>query len=152
MIKQIIDAFKETSLKHILVNDVFYQDQINLQPNNKYFQVSIENDPIMTTIGKLQLNINVLGLGDELETQDKALQIGLAIIDRTVATHRSIMNLDTCSALAISKISDDLAAGVRFSIVLTIPLPIDYCTLNDYFSDKVKSEEPTLDLKPILLK
>ena len=66
MIYQIVEAFKETALRHKGVFTFKYQDKIliNAQPNNKYYEVIIETDPYFGQVGDnhtLTLNMDVLG-------------------------------------------------------------------------------------------
>ena len=79
MINQIVEAFKEGSLKHRAVWTFKYQDRIliNAQPNNKYYQVILETDGYFEQSGEyhtLTINLNVLGFvnTDEQTTQDIA--------------------------------------------------------------------------------
>ena len=174
MIYQIVEAFKETALRHKGVFTFKYQDKIliNAQPNNKYYEVIIETDPYFGQVGDnhtLTLNMDVLGFVDidEVTTQDIACQIGLSIINKVVADNRMIMSLNNYSILCFTKNTDDVSAGARFTIELTVPSFIDFCTEPDNFlTDKEYEEkldnkeelylgEPKedkgLDLKPLKL-
>ena len=176
MINQIVEAFKEGSLKHRAVWTFKYQDRIliNAQPNNKYYQVILETDPYFGQVGDnhtLTLNMDVLGFVDidEVTTQDIACQIGLSIINKVVADNRMIMSLNNYSILCFTKNTDDVSAGARFTIELTVPSFMDYCTEPSYFLDdeeyelkmqKMKDPElnlgeqvidDRLDLKPLRL-
>ena len=172
MIYQIVEAFKETALRHKGVFTFKYQDKIliNAQPNNKYYEVIIETDPYFGQVGDnhtLTLNMDVLGFVDidEVTTQDIACQIGLSIINKVVADNRMIMSLNNYSILCFTKNTDDVSAGARFTIELTVPSFIDFCTEPDNFltdeeyQEKLDNEkelylgEPKedkgLDLKPL---
>ena len=176
MINQIVEAFKEGSLKHRAVWTFKYQDRIliNAQPNNKYYQVILETDPYFGQVGDnhtLTLNMDVLGFVDidEVTTQDIACQIGLSIINKVVNDNRNLMSLIGYSILLFTKNTDDVSAGARFTIELTVPSFIDYCTEPSYFLDdeeyelkmqKMKDPElnlgeqvinDRLDLKPLRL-
>ena len=132
MIYQIVEAFKETALRHKGVFTFKYQDKIliNAQPNNKYYEVIIETDPYFGQVGDnhtLTLNMDVLGFVDidEVTTQDIACQIGLSIINKVVADNRMIMSLNNYSILCFTKNTDDVSAGARFTIELDLkPLKI----------------------------
>ena len=172
MIYQIVEAFKETALRHKGVFTFKYQDKIliNAQPNNKYYEVIIETDPYFRQVGDnhtLTLNMDVLGFVDidEVTTQDIACQIGLSIINKVVADNRMIMSLNNYSILCFTKNTDDVSAGARFTIELTVPSFIDFCTEPDNFltdeeyQEKIDNEEELylgepkedkgLDLKPL---
>lgn len=176
MIYQIVEAFKEAALRHKGVFTFKYQDKIliNAQPNNKYYQVIIETDPYFGELGQnhtLTLNMDVLGFVDidEITTQDIASQIGLSIINRVVNENRMIMSLNSYSILCFTKNTDDVSAGARFTIELTVPSFIDFCTESENFltdeeyQEKLDSmkdtelnlgepkEDKGLDLKPLKL-
>lgn len=148
MIYQIVEAFKETALRHKGVFTFKYQDKIliNAQPNNKYYEVIIETDPYFGQVGDnhtLTLNMDVLGFVDidEVTTQDIACQIGLSIINKVVADNRMIMSLNNYSILCFTKNTDDVSAGARFTIELTVPSFIDFCTEPDNFLTDEEYEE-----------
>lgn len=148
MIYQIVEAFKETALRHKGVFTFKYQDKIliNAQPNNKYYEVIIETDPYFGQVGDnhtLTLNMDVLGFVDidEVTTQDIACQIGLSIINKVVADNRMIMSLNNYSILCFTKNTDDVSAGARFTIELTVPSFIDFCTEPDNFLTDKEYEE-----------
>lgn len=174
MIYQIVEAFKETALRHKGVFTFKYQDKIliNAQPNNKYYEVIIETDPYFGQVGDnhtLTLNMDVLGFVDidEVTTQDIACQIGLSIINKVVADNRMIMSLNNYSILCFTKNTDDVSAGARFTIELAVPSFIDFCTEPDNFltdeeyQEKLDNKEELylgepkedkgLDLKPLKL-
>lgn len=174
MIYQIVEAFKEVALRHKGVFTFKYQDKIliNAQPNNKYYEVIIETDPYFGQVGDnhtLTLNMDVLGFVDidEVTTQDIACQIGLSIINKVVADNRMIMSLNSYSILCFTKNTDDVSAGARFTIELTVPSFIDFCTepenflTDEEYQEKLDSmkdselylgepkEDKGLDLKPL---
>lgn len=176
MIHQIIEAFKETALKHKAVWTFKYQDKIliNAQPNNTYYQVIIETDPYFQQYGEnhiLTINMDIMGFveEDEVTTQDIASQIGLSIINKVVNDNRRLISLKGYSILLFTKSTDDLSAGARFTIQITVPSFIDYCAEPSYFledeeySEKLESmkeselnlgevkQDNGLDLKPLKL-
>lgn len=154
MIYQIVEAFKETALRHKGVFTFKYQDKIliNAQPNNKYYEVIIETDPYFGQVGDnhtLTLNMDVLGFVDidEVTTQDIACQIGLSIINKVVADNRMIMSLNNYSILCFTKNTDDVSAGARFTIELTVPSFIDFCTEPDNFLTDEEYQEKLENMK-----
>lgn len=46
------------------------------------------------------------------------------------------------SILTLSRFSDDSSAGVKLSLVLTIPNGVNLCELDDHFNDEPYPEEP----------
>ena len=87
--------------------------------------------------------MDVLGFVDidEVTTQDIACQIGLSIINKVVADNRMIMSLNNYSILCFTKNTDDVSAGARFTIELTVPSFIDFCTEPDNFLTDEEYEE-----------
>ena len=61
-----------------------------------------------------------------------------------VETHRraSQKKLYDYSILTLSRFSDDSSAGVKLSLVLTIPNGVNLCELDDHFNDEPYPEEP----------
>lgn len=174
MIYSIVEAFKDVALRNKAVWTFKYQDSIliNAQPNDKSYSVIIETDPLMSfnsSNGTITLNMDIMSFVDstECEVQDIAAQIGLSIIHKVVDTNRSIMSLSNYSILFFTKKSDNVCAGCRFTIQLTIPEFINYCTLEDSYlteeeyTEKLTSmkdteldlgepkEDKGLDLKPL---
>lgn len=146
MIYHIVNAFKETALKHKAILTFKYQDQIliNAQPNNKHYSCIIETDPLFGEVNgnhTLTLNMDILGVGDELEVQDIASQIGLSIINKVVNDNRNIMSLRTYSILLFTKKSDDSCAGARFTIQLIVPSFMDLCIEDEYWLTDEEYEE-----------
>ena len=132
MIYQIIDILKQTALYHKNVYTFKYQDKllINAQPNNNYYEVIIETDPLLQSLGdnnRLTLNMTILGFGDQLEVQDIAAQIGLSIINKAVTDFPNILSLENYEMLFISRTTDDRSSGVRITINFIVPSFIDYC-------------------------
>ena len=151
MIDQVINAFKDASLKHKAVWTFKYQDKINLQPNNKHYSVSIETDGLFSSSAYglvLTLNMNVLGFVEvnEQTTQDIASQIGLSIINRVIKENRNILSLKDYSILLFTKRTDDVCSGARFTIQISVPEFIDYCIEDDYFLTDEEYEEKLISL------
>ena len=148
MIYQIVEAFKETALRHKGVFTFKYQDKIliNAQPNNKYYEVIIETDPYFGQVGDnhtLTLNMDVLGFVDidDGPPHDNPCQLGPSTNNPGVADHRMIKSLNNYSILCFTKNTDDASAGARFTIELTVPSFIDFCTEPDNFLTDEEYEE-----------
>lgn len=152
--KYIIDRF----YKHLLVKTVKYQQEIliNAQPNNRYFEVVIDNQPILNSTeneGVLQMNYNIIILGNndnELTIQDNALHIGLDVI-YYLNTNRDIypISVEEYSFVGLSSYTDDNASGVRLSLTLSIPSPINLCEDNfDEDKDFSRDSDFIIDLNP----
>ena len=86
----------------------------------------------------------------------------MAFID-TQEAFQGILSVYDYSILTLSHYTDDNAAGVKLSLVLQMPSPLNWCTLDDNFDDEPHEEEqdkeidiPTtevgeLDINPIKL-
>lgn len=171
MIYSIVEAIKETALKHKGVMTFKYQDKLltNAQPNNQYYEVIVETDGYfkqVKDIHTLSINMSVLGFVDksELETQDICSQIGLSIINKVCQDNSWLMTLLGYSILLFTKRTDDSASGARFTIELAVPSFIDWCSEQDNwltdeeYEEKIKESDKLnlgedrvysgLDLKP----
>lgn len=171
MIYSIVEAIKETALKHKGVMTFKYQDKLltNAQPNNQYYEVIVETDGYfkqVKDVHTLSINMSVLGFVDksELETQDICSQIGLSIINKVCQDNSWLMTLIGYSILLFTKRTDDSASGARFTIELAVPSFIDWCSeqnnwlTDEEYEEKIKESDKLnlgedriysgLDLKP----
>lgn len=177
MLKDIINIIKEVSLKHKGVKTFKYQsdDLNNAQNNHKYYQVYVDDISlhqlnITTNIFKAEFQVYVLGFVDDendvLTVQNNAYTIAadiVAYID-TQEAFQGVLSVYDYSILTLSHYTDDNAAGVKLSLVLEMPSPVDLCSLEDNFNDEPFEDEPDkeidlneeeigdIDLKPITLK
>lgn len=171
MIYSIVEAIKETALRHKGVMTFKYQDKLltNAQPNNQYYEVIVETDGYfkqVKDVHTLSINMSVLGFVDksELETQDICSQIGLSIINKVCQDNSWLMTLIGYSILLFTKRTDDSASGARFTIELAVPSFIDWCSeqnnwlTDEEYEEKIKESDKLnlgedriyngLDLKP----
>ena len=171
MIYSIVEAIKETALKHKGVMTFKYQDKLltNAQPNNQYYEVIVETDGYfkqVKDVHTLSINMSVLGFVDksELETQDICSQIGLSIINKVCQDNSWLMTLMGYSILLFTKRTDDSASGARFPIELAVPSFIEWCSeqnnwlTDEEYEEKIKESDKLnlgedriyngLDLKP----
>ena len=176
MLKDVINILKDISLRHKGVRTFKYQSDIynNAQNNHKYFQVYVDDVSlhelnITTNIFKAKFEVYILGFVDFdttiLDVQNNAYTIAvdiMAYIDELEAL-KGVLRVYDYSILTVSHYTDDNAAGVKLSLVLEMPNPVDLCTLEDNFNDEPYDEpEDTeidindtevgdIDLKPINL-
>ena len=179
MIKDVINVIKNAALRHKGVRTFRYQgdDLNNAQNNYKGYQVYVDDIShsqlnITTGIFKVEFQIYVLGFADGtsgntiLDVQNNAYTIAcdiMAFID-TQDEYRGILSVYDYSILTLSHYTDDNSAGVKLSLVLEMPSPLNWCTLDDNFNDTPYEEPedtpidvPTesvpddLDIKPITL-
>lgn len=176
MLKDVINILKDISLKHKGVRTFRYQSDIlnNAQNNHKYYQVYVDDIShhqlnITTNIFKAEFQIYILGFVDDendvLTVQNNAYTIAadiMAYID-TQEQFKGVLRVYDYSILTLSHYSDDNAAGVKLSLILEMPSPVNLCTLDDNFNDEPYEEDPDkeidlnindvgdIDLKPIEL-
>lgn len=176
MLKDVINILKDISLRHKGVCTFKYQSDIlnNAQNNHKYYQVYVDDISlhqlnITTNIFKAEFQVYVLGFVDDendvLDVQNNAYTIAadiVAYIDAQEA-FQGILSVYDYSILTLSHYTDDNAAGVKLSLVLEMPSPVNLCTLEDNFNDEPYEDEPDneidlnineigdIDLKPINL-
>lgn len=176
MLKDVINILKDISLRHKGVRTFKYQSDIynNAQNNHQYYQVYVDDISlhelnITTNIFKARFEIYILGFTDDentiLDVQNNAYTIAcdiMAYID-TKSDFKGVLRVYDYSILTVSHYTDDNAAGVKLSLVLEMPNPVDLCTLEDNFNDEPYEDEPDkeidlniseigdIDLKPIEL-
>jgi hypothetical protein len=176
MLRDIVNIIKDVSLRHKGVRTFRYQGKIlnNAQNNHEYYQVylddvSLHELNITTNIFKVSFEMYILGFVDDeheiLEVQNNAYTVAadiLAYIDNN-PEYNGILSIHDYSILTVSHYTDDDAAGVRLSIVIATPNPVDLCSLDDNFNPEPYQPEPdkeididkedigNIDLKPIKL-
>ena len=176
MLKDVINILKDISLRHKGVRTFKYQSDIynNAQNNHKYYQVYVDDVSlhelnITTNIFKARFEIYILGFVDDdttvLDVQNNAYTIAcdiMAYIDELEAL-KGVLRVYDYSILTVSHYTDDNAAGVKLSLVLEMPNPVNLCTLEDNFNDEPYDEPEDveidindnevgdIDLKPISL-
>lgn len=176
MLKDVINILRDISLRHKGVKTFKYQSDIynNAQNNHKYYQVYIDDISlhqlnITTNIFKASFEIYILGFVDDensiIDVQNNAYTIAcdiMAYID-TKSDFKGVLSVYDYSILTISHYTDDNAAGVKLSLVLQTPSPVNLCELDDNFNEEPYKEEEDkkidldidevgdIDLKPIIL-
>lgn len=154
MLKDVVNIIKDISLRHKGVRTFRYQSEIlnNAQNNHAMYQVYVDDVSlhelnITTNIFKAKFEIYILGfVGDDtdvLEVQNNAYTIAcdiMAKIDIEDA-YKGVLSVYDYSILTLSHYTDDNAAGVKLSLVLQMPNPVNLCTLDDNFNDEPYEEE-----------
>lgn len=156
MLKDIIDILKDVSLRHKGVYTFRYQGEKlnNAQNNFKGYQVYIDDISlhelnITTNIFKVSLEIYVLGQpnGESgntiLDVQNNAYTIACDIMAKidTDEAFRGILSVYDYSILTLARYTDDSSAGVKLSLVLQMPSPLNWCTLDENFDDEPHEED-----------
>lgn len=150
----------EIATQHKAVNKVGYKRQINIndQSNEKYFQFIIDNESLLEKqlvegIMTLRLNIDVLGFISSdltvLDIQDTALHIILDFMEY-INNDTTYYNLEVrdYSIASYSEYTDDNCAGVRATIQLIVPNPINICEYRDNFIEKEEEVKVEMDINP----
>lgn len=160
MLEQIVNYIGSVGLKHKAVKTFKYQKRslINQQNNNGYIELIIEDNAylqqvITQNIFTATFNVDILGFPKDdteiLGIQSLCMQIAVEIMayiekDGTFLGKLSIHDYDI---LLVSHFTDDASAGVRLSLELVIPNPINLCSFMDNFNENVEIvEKPTLNL------
>lgn len=161
MIKDIIEALKHIALRHKGVYTFRYQgdDLNNAQNNYKGYQVYVDDISlhqlnITNGIFKSEFQIYVLGHPDGtsgntiLDVQNNAYTIAVDIIAKidTDEAYRGILSVYDYSILTLSHYTDDNASGVKLSLVLEMPSPLNWCTLDENFDEEEHEEEQDHDI------
>lgn len=159
MLKDVINILKDVSLRHKGVYTFRYQgdDLNNAQNNHKYYQVYVDDISlhelnITTNIFKARFEIYILGFVNDdktvLDVQNDAYTIAtdiMAYID-TQEVFQGVLSVYDYSILTLARYTDDSSAGVKLSLVLQMPNPVNLCTLEDQFDDEPHKEEEDMKI------
>lgn len=144
MITELVDIFRDISLRHKGVRTFRYtgDDLINAQNSHEYYQVIMDTVQlhelnITTNIFTVNLDLYVLGFGRDIAmVQDRAYTIGVDILAYIDNHYIGTVSVHDYSILTLSRFTDDEAAGVKISLELAMPSPLDLCTYEDNFNDE----------------
>lgn len=164
MLKDVIEIIRDVALRHKGVYTFRYQDDMlnNSQNNYPGYQVYVSDTSmhqlnITTNIFKAEFQIYIIGhaTGESgntiLDVQNDAYTIAvdiMAMID-TMEAYRGVLSVYDYSILVLSHYTDDDSAGVKLSLVLEMPSPLNWCELDDNFDDEPHEEDPDheIDIK-----
>lgn len=166
MLTEIINILKNIALRHKGVRTFRYQgdDLNNQQGNYKGFQVFVDDISlhqlnITTNVFKTEFQIYILSTPENtpeaiLKAQDDAYTIAvdiLAYIDLK-SEYRGILSVYDYSIITLSHYTANSSAGVKLSLVIETPNPVNLCELDDNFNDEPyeeKDEEITINEEEI---
>ncbi len=156
MLKDIIEILKNVSLRHKGVYTFRYQGEKfnNAQNNYKTFQVYVDDISlhelnITTNIFKATFEIYILAQPDGtsgntvLDIQNNAYTIAcdiMAFIEES-DEYDGVLSIYDYSLLTLARYTDDQSSGVKLSLTLQMPNPVNLCTLQDNFDDEPHEEE-----------
>ena len=167
MLKDLVDIIKDVSLKHKGIRTFRYQNKTYNNAQNNYlpFQVyldsvSYHNLNITTNIFTVEFNLYVLAqpTKDEdgvLDVQNSAYTIAADIVAYLdyAEDYKGVLNMHDYGMMTVDHYSDDDSAGVRLSLTLEVPSPINLCELDENFNEEPYSgdtdTEITVDIKPL---
>lgn len=157
MLKDVIEIIRDVALRHKGVYTFKYQDDMlnNAQNNYPGYQVYVSDTSmhqlnITTNIFKAEFQIYIIGhaTGESgntiLDVQNDAYTIAvdiMAMID-TMEAYRGVLSVYDYSILVLSHYTDDDSAGVKLSLVLEMPSPLNWCELDDNFDDEPHEKDP----------
>lgn len=161
MLKDVIEILRDISLRHKGVYTFRYQgdDLNNAQNNYRGFQVYVDDIShhqlnITTDIFKAEFQIYILAQPDGtsgktvLDIQNDAYTIAVDIIAKidTDEAFLGILSVYDYDILTLSHYTDDNAAGVKLSLILSMPSPLNWCTLDENFDDEPHEDEPDREI------
>lgn len=154
--KEVTEAIIDTLSRFKGVNFVKYQgdDLNNQQQNYKTIQcyidsVSFHQFNLTQNTAKVEYQIYILGFatGESgktiLDVQDQCYDVALytlAYLDKR-EEFQGIVSVYNYSILTLDRYSEQSNAGVKLSLVLTIPNGVNLCELEDMFGDPYEEEK-----------
>lgn len=152
MITDIKNIIKDVALRHKGVRSFFYkgEDLINAQNDHEYFQVVLDDVQlhelnITTNIFTVNLDVYVLGFVGKDKTVDEVQTSAYTIAVDIVAwldNNIEEVGVHDYSFLTVSRFTDDNAAGVKISLELRVPSPLNLCEYEENFNDEPYTPAP----------
>lgn len=158
MLEQLVEIFKNIALRHKGVRTFRYQgkEYNNAQNNYKTLQVYLDDYSfhqmnITTNIFVSEFQMYILAQPGKkedgiLKVQDDAFQVALDILKYMETHNVGYLKLHDFSIMLVSHYTDDDSAGVRLSIVIEMPSPLNICDYEANFNDEPYEEEPDKEI------
>lgn len=160
MLKDIVNIIKNVALRHKGVRTFRYQSDLlnNAQNNYGTYQVYLDDIShhalnITTNIFRVEFEMYVLAQPTKeqdsiLDIQDNAYTIAVNILGYldNMPEYQGILSVYDYDIMTLAHYTDDDSAGVRMSIVLAVPSPLNLCTLEDNFNDEPYEEDDDVDI------
>lgn len=158
MILSIVSALKNIFLRHKGVKTFKYQSAIynNAQNNYSTYQVYLDDVAlhqinITTNIVRAEYQIYILSQPQQsgktvADIQDEAYTIAVDVMALLDDEWQGIISVHDWSILTVSNLTDDNSAGVKLSLVLRLPNPLNLCEYKDNFNDEPYEPEPDKDI------
>lgn len=156
MIKDLVEIFKNISLRHKNVRTFRYQNDMhnNAQNNHKTYQVyldtvSLHQLNITTNIFTSSFELYILSQPDGTsgntieDVQNYAFTIAVDILGAldNWEDYKGVLSIHDYSILTVSEYSDDNSSGVKLSVILETPSPLNLCSLDDNFNEDPYQED-----------
>lgn len=156
MIKDLVEIFKNISLRHKNVRTFRYQNDMhnNAQNNHKTYQVyldtvSLHQLNITTNIFTSSFELYILSQPDGTsgntieDVQNYAFTIAVDILGAldNWEDYKGVLSIHDYSILTVSEYSDDNSSGVKLSVILETPSPLNLCLLDDNFNEDPYQED-----------
>jgi len=148
MINEIKNIIRDACLRHKGVRSFRYagEDLINAQNGAKYIQAVMDDVSLMelnitTGIFVWHTDLYLLAFpgrqaSDVSAWQDACLTVAVDVMALLEKENPADLRVHDFSILTLSRFSDDSAAGVKISLDLEVPNPIDLCNYEENFSDE----------------
>lgn len=158
MLEDLVEILKNIALRHKAVRTFRYQAKVynNAQNNYKTFQVYLDDYSyhqmnITTNIFVSEFQMYILSQPNKsedsiLDIQDDAFQIALDILKYLEMHNVGYIKLHDFSILLVSHYTDDNSAGVRLSIILEMPSPLNICEYEENFNELPYEDEPDKEI------
>lgn len=161
MLKDIIEILETISLRHKGVRTFRYQSKIlnNAQNNYGTYQVYVDDVSlhqlnITNNVFKAEFDIYILGQANGesgntiLDVQNNAYTIAVDIVAKIDSDEafRGVLSVYDYSILVLSHYSDDNSSGVKLSLVLEMPSPLNWCTLDENFNEEPYSGDTDTEI------
>lgn len=133
---KIVDLFYTLTRENIYLKAFFYGKSYEKGEGNEYHPLLWLDDPIygsnFNNILTWNVNFDILDIPSceypVSVVQGNCLKIGLAIIEKIKKpSRRQGIEFDTFSFITLRDYYDNKAAGIRFTLTLKTPNPVDIC-------------------------
>lgn len=154
--KQVTNIIKDTLSRFKGVKFVRYagQDLINQQQNYNTIQcwiddVTYHHFNLTQNICKVEYQIYILGFPDDentiLDVQDACYDVALYTLSYLDINEefRGIVSVYDYDILTLSRYTEQSNAGVKLSLVLTIPNGVNLCEMDEHFGEPYSGDTDT---------
>lgn len=166
MIRSIVDILRDISLKHKGVRTFRYQNDMvnNAQHNYNTYQVYVDtvsyhNMNITTNIFTSEFQIYILSQPtteesgktvEDIQTEAFTIAVDIIAYIDTKPEFNGILRVHDFSILTLEGYTAQRSAGVKLSLVLEAPSPLNLCEIDDNFGEPIEPDEDNkIDINPV---